>query len=238
MQRINLDGYQLIIFDKDGTLIDFHAMWGGWMRDVAARLEASCQLPISQLLFASFGYDSASRRVLPGAPLAMTPMATLRSMAGEALREAGCPPSRVESALHAAWHIPDPVATARPLADLGALFGELRARDMKIAVATTDDRTPTERTLAAFGVAAMVNTMICADDGVTPKPAPDMVLAICERLDVPPLRTVMIGDTVADMQMGRAAGSGLVIGVASGISPAEVLAPHADVILESVADLF
>ena len=29
----------LIIFDKDGTLIDINTMWGGWITDLAQRLE-------------------------------------------------------------------------------------------------------------------------------------------------------------------------------------------------------
>ena len=33
------DGIELVIFDKDGTLIDFHAMWGGWAETLAERLE-------------------------------------------------------------------------------------------------------------------------------------------------------------------------------------------------------
>jgi phosphoglycolate phosphatase-like HAD superfamily hydrolase len=37
--------------------------------------------------------------------------------------------------------------------------------------------------------------------------------------------------------MGRRAGAGLVVGVLSGVSPAELLAPHADALLYSVADL-
>jgi phosphoglycolate phosphatase len=46
-----------------------------------------------------------------------------------------------------------------------------------------------------------------------------------------------VGDTSADLQMGRAAGAGMVIGVLSGAGPAEVLAPYADHLLASIADL-
>jgi hypothetical protein len=37
--------------------------------------------------------------------------------------------------------------------------------------------------------------------------------------------------------MGRAAGAGLVVAVLTGVAPEEALAPHADLLLESVADL-
>ena len=51
------------------------------------------------------------------------------------------------SAVERAWHAPDPIAPAHPLADLRDLFGRLRDGGCRIAVATSDDREPTERTL-------------------------------------------------------------------------------------------
>jgi phosphoglycolate phosphatase len=135
------------------------------------------------------------------------------------------------------WYLPDPVALAWPLADLQAIFGALRARGFRIGVATSDDHAPTEATLASLGVAALVDAICGADDGVPNKPAPDMVLRLCEQLDVPPERVVVVGDAVADLQMGRAAGAGLVVGVLSGLSSAALLAPYADALIASVADL-
>ncbi|HTC85980.1 MAG TPA: hypothetical protein VK656_04720, partial [Candidatus Acidoferrum sp.] len=35
-----LGGCELVVFDKDGTLIEFHAMWGGWTADLARDLVA------------------------------------------------------------------------------------------------------------------------------------------------------------------------------------------------------
>jgi phosphoglycolate phosphatase len=48
---------------------------------------------------------------------------------------------------------------------------------------------------------------------------------------------MMIGDTVADLKMARAAGIGLVVGVLSGVSNARDLIPYADVLIESVEEL-
>jgi phosphoglycolate phosphatase-like HAD superfamily hydrolase len=134
--------------------------------------------------------------------------------------------------------MPDPVATARPLVDLPWLFTTLRSLGLKIAVATSDDRTPTEATLAGLDVAHLVDALACADDGLPLKPAPAKVLSICDRLDISPAKAVVIGDNVDDLRMGRAAGVGLAIGVLSGVSPAAMLAPSADLILPTVQHLF
>jgi hypothetical protein len=32
---------ELVVFDKDDTLIDFNAMWGDWITDLARHLEAA-----------------------------------------------------------------------------------------------------------------------------------------------------------------------------------------------------
>ena len=50
---------QAIIFDKDGTLIDFDAMWGTWTLQLADRLQASVGLDIRQALCECYGYDMA-----------------------------------------------------------------------------------------------------------------------------------------------------------------------------------
>jgi phosphoglycolate phosphatase-like HAD superfamily hydrolase len=254
---------QALIFDKDGTLIDFDAMWGAWITELARRLEAACaklkienvklrngptqypdhfsilnsQFSITERLFQVMGFDPASGRVAAGGRLAVTPMARLYAVTVDLVRDIGIPAAAAEQVVASAWYIPDPVALARPLADLPALFGALRARGIRIAVATSDDRTPTEMTLAGLGIADLVSAVIGADDGVPVKPAPDMVLTLCRDLGIAPARAAVVGDAVDDLEMGRAAAAGLVVGVLSGVSSAALLAPHADVVIPSVAEL-
>ncbi len=228
---------ELIIFDKDGTLIDFDFMWGGWIVALARRLEAAACLPVAAHLYQAVGYDSAAGRVAPGGPLAVATMAELREMAAETLRALGLPREQAQRATEQAWYSPDPVALARPLADLPRLLGALRARGLRIAIATTDDRAPTEATVAALGIAPLVDALACGDDGHPIKPAPDAVLLLCGKLGVDPARAMVVGDTLADLRMGRAAGASLVVGVLSGAGTDALLSPEADALLTSVADL-
>jgi phosphoglycolate phosphatase-like HAD superfamily hydrolase len=226
-----------IIFDKDGTLIDFNAMWGNWITELARQLEAAAYVSIAPQLFQAVGFDPITGAVAPAGPLAIATMAEIRALAEGVLRAAGLSPASAAAATQAGWYIPDPVALARPLADLPALFGALRARGMRIVIATTDDRAPTLATLAALGLAPLVDALACGDDGRPIKPAPDAIMALCQELGIAPAQAAMIGDTTADLRMGRAAGVGLVVGVLSGIGSAELLTPLADVLLPSVADL-
>jgi len=228
---------ELIIFDKGGTLIDFHGMWSDWVTGLARRLEEVTAFSVTGRLFRAMGFDPISRQLDPDGRLVTAPMADLRALTVDLLCEAGLSRQSSKAAVTAIWYAPDPVREARPLADLGGLFECLRENGLRIAVATVDDRAPTEATFAALGIAPFVESLVCGDDGLPIKPAPDMVRAVCQIAGIPPVQAVVVGDRVADIQMGRAAGAGLVVGVLSGVSSREMLAPHADLVLESVAEL-
>jgi phosphoglycolate phosphatase len=232
-----LDDIDLVVFDKDGTLISFDAMWSGWAREVGARLEMATRRPVAGDVFTTIGYDPAADRVLPAGPLAVSTMAEIREIVGAVLRR-WCPSvAAARRILAEAWYEPDPVALAVPLADLPGVFGAIRGEARRIAVATTDDRGPTEATLAALGISTFVEAVACGDDDGPRKPDPQTILDLADRLDVPAGRVAMIGDTPADLEMARAAGAGRAIGVRSGVSDEAALGPHADVLLTNVGDL-
>jgi phosphoglycolate phosphatase len=232
-----LEGIDLVVFDKDGTLIEFHAMWAGWARELGARLESAARRPVAPDVFAAIGFDPSTGRVPAGAPLASSTMAEILDLVAAVLRR-WCPSvAAARSVAETAWFEPDPVALAVPLADLPALFGSLRQTGRHIAVITTDDRAPTDATLRALGVRTDVGALMCGDDGFAIKPAPDGLFALCQALRVPPDRTAVVGDTPADLRMARTAAVARVIGVLSGVGEADDLEPFADLLLPSIAAL-
>ena len=208
----------LIIFDKDGTLIDFNFMWASWITELAGRLERAANHSIAPQLYAAMGYDASQHRVVAGSPLAAHSMADLRALTTRIAAAAGLSPEAAERATSEAWFVPDPVAFARPLADLPRVFSSVHDRGILCGIATSDDRASTLKTLHTLGIASLVNALVSADDGFANKPAPDMLLHVCRELNVAPGSSAMVGDSVADMQAARAAGFGLRVGVLSGVS--------------------
>jgi phosphoglycolate phosphatase len=227
----------LVIFDKDGTLIDFNFMWAAWVRELARRIEHETGRGLAPNLYARMGYDAETDRVRAGSPLAAHSMAALKTLTIQIIEQAGLPKRAAGSAAARAWFVPDAVALSRPLGDVQGVFSTLRRHGIRVAVATSDDRAPTEATLQAMGVAELVDALVCADDGLANKPAPDMIHSLCRTLKVAPSDAIVVGDSVADMLAGRAARVGLCVGVLSGVTPQAELQPYADRILRTLEEL-
>lgn len=228
---------QAIIFDKDGTLIDFDAMWGGWALYLAEQLHQVSGINVRDALCESFGYDQTAEKVLAHGMMAASPMAKLYQLTVEVMQAQGLSEEEAKRIVEAGWCIPDPVVLAKQFTDTWTLFSNLHKQNIKIAIATSDDRAPTQAMIEAFDIEEFITTMVCADDGIPSKPAPDMVLTICQRINVDPSRVMVVGDTTADLKMARAAGAGLVVGVLSGVSASSDLIHFADVLIESVDEL-
>ncbi|HJP88035.1 MAG TPA: HAD family hydrolase [Candidatus Limnocylindrales bacterium] len=227
----------LLVFDKDGTLIEFHLMWGNWVEELARRLERASGLELRERLYPLLGVDRSTGLVHAHGLLAATPMSRIRDVVQADVAEAGATQDVAAAAVAAAWHAPDPVALAHPVTDLPALLDTLGDRVGTFAVATSDDRDPTERTLAALGISDRFAQLVCADDGIRTKPSPDPVLHLCEQLGIPPDRTAVVGDSPADLLMGRQAGARRSIAVLTGVGDRASLEPYADAVVASIAEL-
>lgn len=85
------------------------------------------------------------------------------------------------------------------------LLPELKKKGIKIALATNLGRHSAESFLEESGLIDLLDYMACADDAAF-KPAPDMIELIMDEAWVQPEDTLMVGDTLQDMQAARSAG--------------------------------
>jgi phosphoglycolate phosphatase len=85
------------------------------------------------------------------------------------------------------------------------LLAELDRAGYFLAVATGKSRMGLDRVLTRNGLATRFHATRCADEG-RPKPHPDMLLHVMDRLGVEPDATLMIGDTTHDLLLARNAG--------------------------------
>lgn len=229
----------LVALDKDGTLIDFDLMWGrlaeAWVQYLT---RDTGEKALERELYRSFGYDPQQGRTAPQSSLAIATTGQLQPIAASALyrhrvlwQEAEDRTRSVFRQVRAELPLRDLI---RPAGNVAGLLECLQAAGVRVSVITTDDQAETAETLRIMEVAHLVDLLVCGDDGWPLKPAPDMLLTACSRLAVEPARTLVVGDTVADLQMAQRAGAGLKVAVLTGVGEPSLLRIHADVIISSI----
>lgn len=102
------------------------------------------------------------------------------------------------------------------------LVRRMHASGILLAVATGKSRRGLDRALSLTGLGAYFHASRCADETKS-KPDPAMLLEIIGQLGADPVRTLMVGDTVHDLEMARSAGVAAVA-VTYGAHPRDALA--------------
>jgi phosphoglycolate phosphatase len=90
----------------------------------------------------------------------------------------------------------------------GAIEGlkRLTAAGLPLAVVTNKPRFFTGMLLERAGIAGFLKAVVAGDDGITRKPAGDMLVAACAKMGTTPIQTLMLGDSDNDVLAARAAG--------------------------------
>lgn len=230
----------LIVFDKDGVLLDFDHLWAAVTHARVAALCAASGLELTLSLGVLLGLD-AEGRVAPGGLLAGGSRHDSTLAAATALHQAGLSWHVARKTAFSAYEDADAAidlaALARPLPGVVAAIGRLHAAGFALAVATTDTTRNAERFLAGAGLTARFSAVVGVDQVLASKPAPDLFLRACALSGVSPARAVMVGDLDIDLLMARAAGAAGAIGVLSGVGDAALLGPLADWLIEDLQAL-
>lgn len=224
-----------ILFDKDGTLLDFHAAWRPAYQSAA------------EYLHKQFGARATAAKLLAAGGY----VAATKTWRADSVLAAG----GNEDILRLWESVIGAQFDAAMRRDLGAIFAraaenfrpttpalqtvmqKLHARGLILGVATMDTEAGAHRMLRRFNLTAYVDFVCGADSGYAAKPAADMAHAFCAARGLRPEQIAVVGDTLADLQMARAAGAGLVVGVLSGAGARETLSPYADLLINDIGQL-
>lgn len=220
-----------LLFDKDGTMFDYHRTWTPLLTEVAERL-AGGDARKARAMLAAIGHDAVSGRFRSGSVAAAGDTFALADAWLEHLD--GADRSALIATLDAHFEEAGPKRSI-PVTDLSALFGRLKASGYALGIATNDVEASALGTVERFGLTAYVDFVAGYDSGHGQKPGPGMALAFCRAVGLVPVEIAVIGDNAHDLEMGRRAGAGLGIGVLTGTSARGDLAPLADHVIESIA---
>jgi HAD superfamily hydrolase (TIGR01509 family) len=193
-----------VIFDCDGTLVDSEPLAGrAWKRTLARHgytLSDDDLAGAQGLPFPKVYARIAERAQLPDVETFW------RDYAAELL-------PLLDRELEP---FPDAIATAR----------ELKQRRVPLAVASSSRRERLDRTLACAGLDGFFAVSVAGDEIEHGKPAPDMFLAVAQRLDVAPAECIVIEDSTPGVQAGLAAGMRTVGILRDGIAEEALAGAH------------
>jgi phosphoglycolate phosphatase len=188
--------FELLVFDWDGTLMDSIATIVACTREAfaAAGIAAPGESVIRDTI--GLGFRETVERLAPGG--------------GEEIF------ARVLSRYRERWF-----GTYRErqvlFPGVPELLAGLAAEGYLLAVATGKSRRGLDDALRQNGIEGLFHATRTADEAPS-KPHPQMVYDILDELGVPPGAALMVGDSIHDLEMARAAGVPS-LGVCSGSHP-------------------
>ncbi|WP_168118483.1 pyrophosphatase PpaX [Paenibacillus sp. HB172176] len=110
----------------------------------------------------------------------------------------------------------------KPFAYVVEVLGRLRGEGVRLGVVTTKMRLTTEKGLRLVGIYDCMDALVTIDDVTHAKPDPEPVAKAMELLQADPATTIMVGDSVVDMQSAVAAGV-IPVGVAWSLKGGRIL---------------
>ncbi|KMZ41479.1 hypothetical protein ABH14_06780 [Brevibacillus brevis] len=243
MGALELGQIKGILFDKDGTLLDFHAFFVPVARQLVTQLLDDLGLSddrqLEQELLKVIGLRET--QVDPKGILASGTSRDIYEAFSELLQDKHVRADRLKQL--ESW-VPEKLyeltkssaAQIQPTADLKKLFAQLQSLGMKVGIATADDWESTVYGLKSLGIHDYFE-FIGTSDHYDKKPDPCMLHAFCEKHQLDTTEVAVVGDTVVDLLLARNGTAGLAVGVLSGVSGTSELEELADILLHSVGDI-
>ncbi|WP_439273789.1 HAD family hydrolase [Pseudochrobactrum sp. HB0163] len=222
-----------ILFDKDGTLVDFNRTWFAISCELARRSAAGDDTLARSLLEAG-GYDWESERFRANSAIAA---GTIEDIVALWHPHDSAEQRRERVAEYDIYGVEEGAKQAVAVEALTQTLQALRKAGFVLGIATNDSEAGARATAAALGISDLFSGFVGYDTAARAKPHADPLLHFAAEIGVTPAEVAMVGDNPHDLECARAAKAGLAVGVLTGNSPREVLEPLADIVLDSIADL-
>lgn len=221
-----------ILFDKDGTLVDFDRTWGPAAGAVMSRLAGTDEAGLAAMhAFSHYHPDEerfrqtspliagSSRQYGPGWAKALG-----RAADDEFFREVD------------RLFIEEGRRYLTPIGHPARALRRFHALGLPLGIATNDGEANARLQADLLGLTELLRAVYGHDSGYGSKPAPGMVHAFSQLTGVAPHEIALVGDTRHDLDTARGAGA-IAILVRCGPTPVDDFAHEADIVVDGVAEL-
>lgn len=228
-----------IIFDKDGTLLNFDEFWlpisEGAIREILKKIKRE-DIPVESILAAMGAKDGVTDIT---SALCCGTYEQMGQDLYHALVHEGCNLSIDEAVKLTidAYHGNIQKGVMKPACEnIKEVFQTLKDLNLTLAVVTTDDSFMAEKCLQMLEISSFFD-MVYADDGVTPtKPDPYCINDICRKKGISTSEVVMVGDTLTDARLAKN-GCIRMIGVGKSDANRRILEKEADIVIPDISHI-
>lgn len=237
MSEILVDGIPVfqnpdaVLFDKDGTLIDIHHYWSSMIR-IRSSFITNRYFPghreqknIENSLIDAMGVDITNNRMKPEGPVGIKPRPYIVNIASDLVRLKG--KKIVNEDMEDLFSEVDKKTTEdmapllRLLPGVVKLLERLDECGIASAIVSTDITSRARLAMETLELDHYFDEIIGGDRVKSTKPSPDLALDAIDRCNSNANKAIVIGDHPVDIEMGKSAGTGLNIGVLTGLSTAD-----------------
>lgn len=228
-----------IIFDKDGTLIDFDAFWLTISQNAVDYLleETNLGEEVKDDILLSFGVKNGITRI-DGA-LCCGSFNEMSIIICDVLKKHGCKLLKKdkEILINNAYKNAINTGIIKPVCDdIYSVIKTLKELNITLAIVTTDNLDFTLKCLNELKIKEFFDFIYTADGKYPSKPDPYCINEICQNLNIKKDETVMVGDTLTDAQFAKNGGIKM-IGVAKCEENKEILQKESDIVIPNISYL-
>ncbi len=224
---------KVVVFDKDGTLLDYDAFWVPVAREAIGIIlkKIGLEEKNAEGFMQAIGAYSGISGVLCYGSFAEISDAFNKERSRIAAKLPPISDELLESAFKTAFSAGD----LRPATEnIVQVLQALRDSGYKTAVATSDNPELTEMCLKQLGIYGLFDKIYTCDGVLPHKPSKELMDIICRDFAVESGEVAMVGDTLNDVNFAKNGGA-LAIAVAKKQQDEEIVKKYADITLKDIS---
>lgn len=233
-----------ILFDKDGTILDFNSTWIPvariFIQELMIKYTNGGDVNLEDALLRSIGI--IDDKILPESIFASGTTGDSAEELYKTFTTWGIDCGNIEEFKEAGVGIFNNIiekdmVNPVPAGQLAEIFTAIKKRGLHIGIATADTEISTRECLRKLEVESFFE-FVGSDNGIFKnKPHPHILMEFCKIYGLKPEEVAVVGDTMTDIEFARQGNAGLVVGILGGAGDPDKIKANADIVCHSIQEI-